>query len=88
MRLVGVLVLVPALSLAAAGDLDPGFGTDGTSVSAAVVSGVGGLGVQPDGRLVVMAVAPASNGTWELVLVRFGADGTQDPAFGTAGTVA
>jgi len=63
MRLVGLLVFVPVLALAAPGDLDPGFGTGGTSVSTAVVSAVGGLGLQPDGRLVVAAVAPEPDGT-------------------------
>ncbi|MBL0126468.1 MAG: hypothetical protein IPP83_03205, partial [Flavobacteriales bacterium] len=71
------------------GQLDAGFGTDGVASIPAGVgsSGFKGILVQPDGKI----VATGSFGTdllwYELLLVRFEADGSLDAGFGDAGVV-
>jgi uncharacterized delta-60 repeat protein len=74
------LALLPAVALAAPGDLDGSFGGDG--VVALDWGGVddfaNGVVVQPDGRIVV----PGSGGTGEnFIVARVGPDGSPDPGF-------
>ena len=73
------LALLPAVALAAPGDLDRSFGGDG--IAALDWGGVDfatGVLVQPDGRIVV----PGSGGAGEdFIVARVGANGSPDPSF-------
>jgi uncharacterized delta-60 repeat protein len=91
-RLVVALLLTAAFSasvvagaLAAAGDLDPTFGGDGT-VTARFLGGeanvVGGVAMQADGKIVV-----AGGLSGRFALMRFNADGTRDETFSGSGKV-
>jgi uncharacterized delta-60 repeat protein len=68
------LAALPGIAAAAPGDFDSSFGGDGV---AGFQSPLLGAAVQPDGKL----VAGGSVGS-ELVVVRFGADGSLDSSFG------
>ncbi|MER7463030.1 calcium-binding protein [Streptomyces sp. NPDC097981] len=66
------------------GSLDTGFGTGG-QVTASFTPGedaAQGVAVQPDGRIVATGYA-----NLDFALVRYTANGTPDPAFGTGGRV-
>jgi len=76
--------LRPDVARAAAGDLDPSFGTGGV-VTASVnnhLHFVGGVALLPDGRIVT-----AGSGVDRVMLTRHLADGTPDPSFGMSGIV-
>ncbi|CAA9423007.1 MAG: hypothetical protein AVDCRST_MAG64-3004, partial [uncultured Phycisphaerae bacterium] len=66
------------------GTPDTFFGTRGVSLFALGTGQnvIGGLGVQPDGKVVGVGAAGAS-----VAVVRLNADGTEDAAFGTDGSV-
>jgi uncharacterized delta-60 repeat protein len=81
----GALLLAPVIALAAGGAPDPGFGGGGT-VTGGFATGVAGLGLQSDGAIVV-AVGESTPTSSDVVLRRWHADGTADPAFGTGGEV-
>jgi len=68
----------------AGGALDPSFGAGGLVVTdlGADDEVVRGLALLPDGRLVAAGVSGG-----DIVLVRYQADGTPDPSFGTGGVV-
>jgi uncharacterized delta-60 repeat protein len=77
-----------------AGKLDQGFGSGGAAILTAPrpANGgdvyVGGLVVQPDGKVVVAENAEGeSPAQTEVVLLRFDTAGKLDPTFGTAGVV-
>jgi uncharacterized delta-60 repeat protein len=70
-----------AAALPLAGDLDPSFGNGG--VVTANAEGIGGITLQPDGKIVV---AGTSNGL-EFRLTRYLPDGSADPSFGDRGSV-
>jgi RNA polymerase sigma factor (sigma-70 family) len=77
------------------GQLDPRFGDRGSAVVRFVADGIvtvpparPRIAVQPDGKIVVAAVAPVGpRGLPNLGFQRFRADGTPDPDFGDGGTV-
>ncbi len=71
------------------GDRDPGFGIGGTVItSISRVDDVArALAVQPDGRIVVAGFARIG-AQRDVVLARYLSDGSLDPSFGNAGTVA
>jgi uncharacterized delta-60 repeat protein len=86
MRPLLLSLLVPALALAAPGDLDPMFGNGGTVVSVPA-TGLRALVIQPSGRIVVGAgrrVGP-EHGQVETALVGVRPDGRLDPGFGDGG---
>jgi uncharacterized delta-60 repeat protein len=97
MRRVRMITVVPvvALSFAAAtsalaapGDLDLHFGTEG--VATAVFSGgafATAVAVQPDGAIVAVGATAGRSGTGEFAVARFLPDGSLDPSFGDAGLV-
>jgi uncharacterized delta-60 repeat protein len=65
---------------------DPTFGTAGVAsldfpTSNGYVIEMGGLGLQPDGKLIAVG-----GGNTLIALARFATDGTLDPTFGTGGT--
>ena len=64
-----------------AGDLDPGFGTDGIAIlDFGSNEQGGGLAVQPDGKIVVVGASGSST-----VIARLDANGMLDPGFGSGG---
>jgi uncharacterized delta-60 repeat protein len=84
----GALLLWPRVAAAEQLDnFDPSFGSGGTVVSDAA-SGVGGMAVQSDGRLVVSGSVFDRSGVQSVAVARFNSDGTPDPSFGNGGRVA
>jgi uncharacterized delta-60 repeat protein len=83
--LVPVFVVgVAGTAWAAAGDLDPTFGTGG-KVTTDFIEGVDyafAVAIQGDGNIVVAGVANS-----DFALARYNPDGALDPTFGTAGKV-
>src|SRR5262245_15437749 len=84
------ITLAPTLGYAqtGSGTLDASFGTGGkvTTDFAGAGDGVGGIAVQPDGKLVA---AGAASINWQLdfALARYNSDGTLDTSFGNNGQV-
>src|SRR4029450_8637553 len=70
------------------GTLDVPFGTDGkvTTDFAGAGDGVGGIAVQPDGKLVA-AGAATINWQADFALARYNSNGTLDTSFGKNGRV-
>ncbi len=82
------ILLAAGGALAAAGDLDPTFGTGGTVTTAIgpEAESADAVEVQPDGRLV--ATGFSYNGTDnDFALVRYNSDGSLDTSFGGTGKV-
>jgi uncharacterized delta-60 repeat protein len=84
-----VLLFVPAFSLetfAAAGDLDPGFGTGGKVLT--TIGGedqlVNGVAAQPDGKVIVVGTT-VNQFQPKMIVVRYNSNGTPDTGFGTNG---
>ena len=76
----------PGRCLAASGDLDPSFGTDGVVFTTFGGSYATALTRQSDGKLIAAgATTDASGGA--IAVARFDADGTPDPSFGAGGMV-
>lgn len=76
-----------AARLTAAGAFAPTYGTDGRVVLNGQGPGddsVAGVGVQPDGRIVVVGTAESAGGS-DLFVARLLSAGTLDPSFGTGG---
>jgi uncharacterized delta-60 repeat protein len=76
----------------AGGALDPTFGAGGKVVTAfpGITTGVEGLALQGDGRIVAagtLQALPGTAGSVDAVLARYTTAGTLDPTFGTGGTV-
>ena len=76
------------------GTSDNSFGTNGMVTTAVVPQGSGALGgvrVQPDGKIVVAGYTVAADdptgGEWDLALVRYNTDGSLDTSFGVGGKV-
>lgn len=69
------------------GHLDPTFGTGGKVVLdfGATDEGIGGVAVQPDGRLVLIGGRSTTVGSTDLIAVRLTPNGQLDPTFGTGG---
>jgi uncharacterized delta-60 repeat protein len=68
------------------GSLDPSFGTGGQVVTTGNGLSTGGLALQADGKIVVVAQGSNSTGT-QMLLIRYLPDGSLDSGFGTAGEV-
>jgi uncharacterized delta-60 repeat protein len=77
----GLLGVSSAADLPLAGDLDASFGNGGAVTSD--TGGIGGLAVQPDGKIVV---AGTSNDL-RILLARYLPNGSLDPSFGNGGQV-
>lgn len=80
-------VLPPAH--AAAGDLDPTFGTGGKVITDFFDSEdeCSAIVIQPDGKIVVAGAAVLSSFENEFALARYKPDGSLDPTFGNGGKV-
>lgn len=71
-------------ALAAAGDLDTSFGTNGVATKHLGTDASRSVLVQTDGKIIV--VGGTNNGsTNDIALLRFNSDGTLDTSFGTSG---
>src|SRR5947207_14790042 len=82
-------VATPLSAQAAAGDLDPTFGTGG-KVTTPIGTGTGyasALAVQGDGKIVAAGFCFTPTGNNVFCLARYNTDGSLDPIFGTGGTV-
>src|SRR5438552_13839231 len=81
-------LLIPALALAKAGDLDPGFGTAGT-----VVTDFGGdergnaVAVAKDGMIYVGGGSRVPGGNVDFMVARYTVGGHLDTTWGTGGRV-
>jgi uncharacterized delta-60 repeat protein len=77
--------------LLADGSLDPGFGSSGlveTTVLPTNTQALRAVVVQPDGKIVAAGAAIGPGPTsYDFVVLRYNANGTPDPTFGTAGAV-
>lgn len=81
-------VMCVAGALAAPGDLDPTFGVDGVvRTDVGFLDSPSDLAVQTDGRLVA-AGSVDRDGTRNVFVARYGADGLLDESFGIGGVVA
>jgi uncharacterized delta-60 repeat protein len=81
-------VLGAAPALAAAGDLDPAFGTGGTvTTSFPGGSYASAVAIRPDGRIVAVGGAAGGSGTGEFAVVRYATDGSLDASFDGDGMV-
>jgi hypothetical protein len=70
------------------GHLDPSFGADGKVVNKSL-GAAGGLAIQSDGKVVVLAVrSSSSNAPLGSVLVRYTTDGRLDESFGKSALAA
>lgn len=72
------------------GALDPTFGTGGkliTPVGTQRNDGAGAVAVQADGRIVVAGSSQSATTGLDFAVVRYQANGTLDPTFGTSGKV-
>jgi uncharacterized delta-60 repeat protein len=85
-----VTFVAPRRSFAAAGDLDPSFGSGGT-VQIAPPAGcdetAGAVRRQGDGKLLAAGVECAQAATRDFLVVRVLGDGSLDPSFGQGGRV-
>jgi uncharacterized delta-60 repeat protein len=82
--------LLGSTATAAPGQLDPTFGSGGTSIIPVTprTDSAYAVAIQPDGKLVLTGDCQMVQSTrWELCLARLLADGTPDPTFGNAGTM-
>ena len=86
--LVLAVLLEAAPALAAAGDLDPAFGTGGR-VTTAFPGGsfASVVAIQGDGKIVAAGGAAGATGTGEFAVARYGSDGSLDATFDTDGMV-
>ncbi|WP_165226030.1 hypothetical protein [Aquisphaera insulae] len=77
---------VAAVRVTSRGALDPTFGAGGIALASSSPYDVASsVVIQPDGKIVLGGSTVDANYQAEGMLVRFKADGTLDPAFGTAG---
>ncbi len=75
----------------AAGALDRSFGANGvvatSPLGAPNSSGAACIAAQPDGKIILAGATQFDGTNWETALVRYNADGSLDPTFGTNGVV-
>ena len=87
---VGLLFALSASTSAAPGDLDPAFGSGGIVISRGSgpnhLNTVGGMAIQPDGKIVVVGDGTLGH-NWDFAVVRYSPDGSLDSSFGGTGIV-
>lgn len=72
------------------GTLDASFGSDGgvvTALGAGRIDHLRSVVVQDDGKIVAVGSSMATDGNWDIALVRYNADGTLDTSFNGSGWV-
>lgn len=85
---VALVLGLPAVAVAAPGDLDPSFDGDGRVVTdLGGFAGAEGMAVQPDGRIVTIGYGYSDETSGDFTLTRYNADGSLDPTFGGDGIV-
>ncbi len=88
---VGLFLALPALTLAAPGDLDLSFGNGGIVISRGNsfnhLNSALGMAIQSDGKIVVVGDGSISGPTWDFAVVRYNPDGSLDTSFGGTGIV-
>jgi uncharacterized delta-60 repeat protein len=83
-------ISLPVLAQAAAGDLDPSFGSDGkvlTDFGNSRADVGQAVGIEPGGKIVVAGLSDDAGGNPDFTLVRYNRDGSLDPSFGLDGRV-
>jgi uncharacterized delta-60 repeat protein len=78
-----LLALVPGMSAAAPGDLDPSFGSGGKVVTdfGGDYGGASAIAVQPDGKIVVAGNTGHAYETRSFAIARYNSDGSLDNSF-------
>ena len=90
---VALFLALPAMTLAAPGDLDLSFGSGGKVVTRGGgfpgfgLSGAYAMAIQSDGKIVVAGEGTAGSGTWDFAVARFNTNGSFDTSFGGTGIV-
>jgi uncharacterized delta-60 repeat protein len=71
------------------GTLDNSFGTGGRMLIAVSTreDRANGIGLQPDGKIIVIGTSRSAAATYDFAVVRLNEDGTPDTTFGTGGIV-
>ncbi|MFI8099939.1 calcium-binding protein [Streptomyces sp. NPDC086023] len=78
-----LVLSLPGVAAAAPGDLDPAFDGDGKVVTdLGGYSGVDGMAVQPDGKIVTVGYAWTSETSGDFTVVRHNPNGSLDTTFG------
>ena len=72
---------------AADGDLDPTFGVGGKVDPLIGGANASAVAIDASGRIVAAGTSPTATATMDFTLIRYLADGTLDPSFGTGGVV-
>lgn len=83
---VGLFLALPALGLAAPGDLDPAFGNGGKVTTEFNFAHAVDVVTQADGKIIVAGTDESFNSA-QFVIVRYHTDGSLDLSFGTGGKV-
>ncbi len=87
--LITLMLLLPAMSRAVDGTLDPSFGGNASGLVATAFGGTfaqgNGLAIQNDGKIVTVGFNDASGST-DFVVSRYNTDGTLDTSFGNTAT--
>jgi uncharacterized delta-60 repeat protein len=88
---VGLFLVLPALTLAAPGDLDPTFGSGGIVITRdsdiPQLDYSYAMAIQSDGKIVVVGEGSAGTFNWDFAVVRYNPDGSLDRSFGGIGIV-
>src|SRR5262245_31161308 len=89
---IALVLILAQLIWAAAGSLDPTFGSGGralTDFSSGSTDDALAIAIQPsDGKIVVVGMSDANdNGDFDFAVSRYNTDGTLDTSFGTGGIV-
>ncbi len=83
---IGLFLVLPALTFAAPGDLDPTFGIGGKVITGGGLNVAQAMAIQSDGKIV--AAGSSYNGTRnDFAVVRYNTDGSLDTSFGGTGIV-
>jgi len=88
---VGLFLALPALTLAAPGDLDTTFGNGGIVITRdnniPQLDYALGMAIQSDGKIVVVGEGSLGTFNWDFAVVRYNTDGSLDSSFGGTGIV-
>ena len=87
----GLFLALPALTLAAPGDLDLTFGSGGIVItrgsSIRTLDSASAMAIQSDGKIVTVGRSNSNGPIWDFAVVRYNTDGSLDTSFGGTGIV-